>query len=360
MKKQFIIIMFIAAAASAIAFYAFPGVTELWEKIGFAICFGILVPQLFAIWALLTSLGVFKKELKVAYFMLAMSSLLLSLNQLQLPLFWFITVDPIALSWGVTISTLLGSALMYISMHRFAKLLALRRGFWGAFPLVTVFAAALALATAFIPHIPYPFSERTIDGIFGTYVAAGGFALAAAVLAWRIKNKLGPSYRVALRWIVVCAAALALSSFHETLLRLLPVLNQESFLWYPLYGVSLWPLFLVSISFLGAGLAFRKLRKELADLPEDASYLDVINYTAQLVSDPQAIDVPLDKIRQITARQGTTNTLSSADQATVVAVYKEIEAYLVTKEPLRKITKEDLRARLPHAFLQAVEEVDMQ
>ena len=355
MKKQFITIGFITAVCSAAAFFLFPRTADISAQVVMAICFAIFVPQLFTIWAFLTSLGIFKKELKKAYRMLALSALLLGLARLPLPLTSFITIDPIIWSWFVTISMLLGGLLMYTSVHAFATLLELRSRFWGSFIVVTGFALLMAFASSFIPHMAYPVSEMLLDSIFGVYVAAGSFALASAALTWRIKYKLGPSYRTAMNWLVAASLALMFAAYHETLLRLLPVFNQESFLWYSGYGVSLWPLLLVAFCFLGAGLSFRKLNKELADLPENASHLDVINYVAQLVSNPLAIDVSLDKVRQITARQGSADNLSAADQAIVVTVYKEIEAYLINKEPLRKITKEDLRARLPHSFRKAVE-----
>lgn len=151
---------------------------------------------------------------------------------------------------------------MYLGMHKFARLLELKARPWSSFWFAAGFALVLALLSTLIPHIEYPIDELTVDTIFGIYIAACGLAIAAALLAWRIRSKLAPSYQPAMSWLIVGLVVLAFSSLHETLLRLLPVFNTEEFAWYSLYGVSLWPLLVVAIFFLGAGLSFRKLSQD--------------------------------------------------------------------------------------------------
>ena len=74
--------------------------------------------------------------------------------------------------------------------------------------------------------------------------------------------------------------------------------------------------------------------------------LDVVTYVASLASNPDDIDPMLDKMRAITASLGPNQELSKADEQTLLQVYRQIEEYLVTKEPIRTFTKEELRTRI--------------
>ena len=264
MKKVLITTLLTMAFVSATAFYVFPDLFDFPTRIILAIGFPTFIAQLVAIWAFLTSLGVFRHELRITYYILAWAILFLSLNQLQLPITIFVPVDPIALSWGIVGSAIVGAVLLYISMYKLVQLLDIKVRLWGSFFFTLGFGLMLALTVTFIPHTPYPFDEWIIDGIFGTYVAAGGFAISAAVLAWHAKDRLAPSYCPPLKWIVA-----------------------------------------------------------------------------------RAIDTMLDEVREMTAT-GTANAMLSEDQKSkLLAVYKQLEDYLVTKELLLKLTKDDLRSRLP-------------
>lgn len=355
MKKPLLITLLITLVIASTAFYLFPQAPELPDQSNLAITFAILVIQAVAVWAFLTSLKAFKKALKRAYYLLAAGIFLLALNQMQLPLTSFITIDPVALSWFIALSSLTGTLLMYLSMYKFAKLLEVKSRPWGSLLFATGFALALALGSTFLPHIDFPdLAEWVIDGVFGSYIAAAGYAIAAAALALQIRGKLGDRYKGAMGWLVVGLIVLAFSSFHETAIRLLPIFAIGSFDWYSLYGFSLLPLLLMALLLLGASLSFRKLSKESTGLPENATYLDVIQYVARLVSKPEAIDVTLDKVREITAMQGDTTPLSSAHQTVLVGVYLQLEDYLVMNEPLLRLSREELRSRLPETFIKDV------
>lgn len=353
MKKWLLITALITLAACSTPFFLFPQLETLDEKVSLTISFAIVVPQLAAVWGFLTSLGAFKRELKRAYYILAAGILLLALTQLQLPIVSFVDIDRVALSWFITFSTLAGALLAYLSMHKFVKILQFRSPPWSSFLFVTAFALALSTLSALVPHVDVgDISEWTIDGIFGSYVASAGYAIGAAYLAWRIRARLGAKYKIAMGALALGMVMLAVSSLHETIIRLFPIFYAESFSWYSLYTVSLWPLFVSTLFLTASSLSFKKLSREFAGIPENATYVDVINYVAQLVSDPKQVDVMLDKLREITATTGSSSELSETQKATLIEVYLQLEAYLVSKEPLLKLTKEGLRARLPETFQQ--------
>ncbi len=90
------------------------------------------------------------------------------------------------------------------------------------------------------------------------------------------------------------------------------------------------------------------------DLPAKPSVLDIVVYTAGLASNPQQIDPYLDQIRLITAKTSS-DSFTAEQQATMRKVYLELEDYLVSKEPLRKFTRQDLRARFPRQFTQVLD-----
>jgi hypothetical protein len=68
------------------------------------------------------------------------------------------------------------------------------------------------------------------------------------------------------------------------------------------------------------------------------------------------MDISLDKFREITARQSGAITLK--EKSVLLGVYLDIEEYLTTKEPLLKITREDLRISLPDNFNQDLKEYE--
>lgn len=356
MKKAFILTLLVTIIVSTSAFFFFPQLVSFDEKISLAIPFAVLVPQLVSIWAFLSSLHAFRKELRRAYFLLTAGILLFSINQLQLPVIYMVEqLDPIALSWFISGSTFAGAFLMFISMRKFAQLLDARHGPWGSVGLVTALALVLAFGSTFLPHSPSDYGEGIINGVFGLYVAAGTFAGAATIMAWRIRQRLACGYKAAMLWLVAGMALLAFACFHETFTKLLPIFENESVLWYFVYSVSLWPFAGVAISLLGAGLSFRKISQTFSELPEDAGYLDVITFVAQLASEPKGIDIILDDVRNISAIRAQDSELTQADKSKLLDVYKRLEEHLVTKDPLVKVRREDLRAQLPDEFKQALE-----
>jgi hypothetical protein len=79
--------------------------------------------------------------------------------------------------------------------------------------------------------------------------------------------------------------------------------------------------------------------------------LDLVTSTAALASDSAQIDPMLDGVRAITAQIAPGQTLAAGDEAKLMRAYLQLEQYLITKEPLRSFTKEELRARIAPELL---------
>ena len=77
-----------------------------------------------------------------------------------------------------------------------------------------------------------------------------------------------------------------------------------------------------------------------------ATPLDLVNQAAGLVSNPREVDPILDRMRAVTSRLHPGETLSESDEAALLGVYLSVEEYLVTKEPLRTFSREELRAHM--------------
>lgn len=355
MIKKFIALLIVIGLLSSSAYFIFPQAEATSDKTALMISFAIFISQAIAAWYFLTSLGAFKKALKIAYAFVGLGIFAFALNQLQLPLSTFVVLDPVATAWYVVLSTSIGSLCMYLGTWKFGRLLQVH-GFWGSLLAVSGIAAALAIGTTLVPHPELGLSEYILDGVFATYMVGAGFCIGAAMLTLRLKKKLGASYKHAMGWLAAGFAVAAFASTHETAIRLLPIdtIAPTFFEFYFSYSINLLPYLLVAILFLKAGLLFKETSVELGKLPENATYLDIINYTAQIASNPADLDVTLDKVREITAAQQPGKEMAATDKNKLLAVYLQIEEYLTTKEALRKLSKEDLRARLPEEFQQAL------
>ncbi len=70
-----------------------------------------------------------------------------------------------------------------------------------------------------------------------------------------------------------------------------------------------------------------------------------------LVSRPSDTEAISDRLRVLTAGIKSGESLTTAQLNELLRIYLAIKQYLVTREPLRKLTVESLRARLPESFL---------
>lgn len=74
--------------------------------------------------------------------------------------------------------------------------------------------------------------------------------------------------------------------------------------------------------------------------------LDLATYAGSLASNPADIDPILDRVRKITTIHSVGSDLSPEDESALLEVYLDLEKYLMTNDPIRTFTKEELRGRL--------------
>lgn len=105
------------------------------------------------------------------------------------------------------------------------------------------------------------------------------------------------------------------------------------------------------MSFFGSLLGSEQ-RTPLADAD---TLLDLVTSLAGLASNPQDIADTVEPVRIITAHLEPGEAPSAADEAKLVDVYRQLETYITTKEPLRAFTKDGLRAHVKKDLLERIQ-----
>lgn len=317
-----------------------------------AIGFASSLTQLAAIAYFLSAVGSFKPKLKMAYVILSTGLFLFSFVQLVPSLSAF--TDIVSRSLVVTdfffiVPYACGALLMYLGVRTFARLLEVRF-FWNSIIYSTLFGLAVAAVVVLAPHPALPDLGLPFALVFGALAWSAAFSVVAFLVTLRIERVISPSYKSAMRWMVLAFAALAFSSFHEIIVKVYFITSG-----YVSTSLSMWPFLLVGVLMLRAGMGFKWANQREISWPANASYVDVVVNAAGLVSKPEAVDVTLDKVRAITAAHGSADVdLSPQEKATLVDAYLTIEHYLTAEDPLHTFTQEGLRTRLPAQFAEAL------
>jgi hypothetical protein len=351
MKNKFLIPLSATTLAGLAAFYLYPhlpaGAISV-DKLTFAFMIAMAITAATSIWYFVTSLKDFKTSTKVAYYTIAAGIFFFAFTQLEQLLLAFVTIDnDVLVSLMVLVPYVFSTTTMYIGVRKLARLLGLN-GIWSSIWFTVGFAIATGIALAQVPTFLYadPGTKDSAIQLFGIIGATAGFSAVAAILAMRIKNTISSTYKGAMAWLGLALAALTLATVHEIVAKGSGLLFTN----YVQGGYSMWPFVAACVFFMRAAFVFKQAGVKAATLPENATYLDAVVYAAQLVSNPREIDPILNELRQVTASIPKDNKLSDTDKSTLVEVYEKIEDYLITKEPLRKLDKAVLRARLTSEF----------
>jgi len=94
----------------------------------------------------------------------------------------------------------------------------------------------------------------------------------------------------------------------------------------------------------GLSVARNFFGKPLESLTETSTTsVDIVMYTAGLVSNPSEIDPLLEHVRLVTSHLQNGQQIAEQDEQTLMNVYLQVEDYLLNKESLRVFTKDSLR-----------------
>lgn len=326
--------------------------TDIAYRMAFGASLMMAVGGVATTWFLLSTLSALTPATKRAYYIIAAGIGLYAFAQFeQLLIILLLTFFPDLplneyVTSGLFLTPYIGSALaLYAGVHKLARLLAIKT--WPA-----LVAAGLTILTAvvagFLVQVSGDTPSTVLLGrvILGTIAGSGVLLLTAAVIGWQIYRTIGTGYHRAMGWLVAAVSVLAVASLQEAIVKGSSLF--ETF--YGANGLDLVPFVLAGLLFLKAGHALKQATFKV--LPTNATYIDAVIYAAQLVSVPKAIDGVLERLRAVTSRLQSGAALTVKDKSEIIKIYRDIERYLITKEPLRKLTSEGLRSRLTSEFQQ--------
>ncbi len=288
-----------------------------------------------AVLLFLASLRSYKARLRRAYVGISTAIVLLALSTVQIVIIsafnwwdsWWVNDGFVVLPYFVA------GLVAYLATRNLALLVQVRT-FLARPAIMIPLVTAISLIVIPVPHVPQPVPEIVYDAanvlLFwttGMYVAAGGVVFA-------VMEHVGLSYKktmARLAWGfvlsgIVLLAALIHSFFVEQ--------TQD------ISGIIIDALGLISgFIFLAASYVFAKSASGTI-----TTILGMVQYAAGLASNPADIAPLLAQIHAITDKIPAGEAPGLADNQRLVLIYLEIETYLVTREPIRTYTREELRS----------------
>jgi hypothetical protein len=296
----------------------------------------------------LRALRGFNPELKPAYRLLAVSTLLYGIFTLIYPIIEYFGLWG-SIEWSIVSysSFFFGGPLMYLSVRQFYK----RLGFGGVVASLPVFLGFALIAWAvyiFTPHAPEVWPTETLHDAmqFITLLPLVSYA-AAAYMSLRVLQRTGRDYNKAFGFLL---AGLVLQTIAAATVIVLEVIGYEN--WY-FESRSMWiPIITGDLAILLAGYFFNRIGSQTNSKPRKntASSMEIITYAANMASDVTKVDPLLDKMRTVTAALAPDQPLSATDQRHLSDVYLGVEQYLAHDDPLRRVEPRELRQQIEGQF----------
>jgi len=306
----------------------------------------------------------FKIRLQHAYTLLCIGIGIFGLAQVQLPLITLYNLGFWLDSGAIALPYLVGVVCIFLSMRALSKLLnitSLGRSI-GIALLATII---LSLDASYLPHVAIMTDELTFHISLALSIWNSVFITFAALLALKIRLKIGKEYAHSVNWLFAALSTLAFAGWHYTVTQLVTMQGE----WYYDFSISILPFIAGALLFVIAGYTFDEINsvgnsartpstptKNTPPMHAPASILnsqqelDIVLYVANLVSNPTDIDLVLDRVRDITSRLQPGEQPSPSDRETLKKVYEELEDYLLHQDPLRVFTREELRGRISKRF----------
>jgi hypothetical protein len=289
---------------------------------------------------ILQGLQGFKPELHHSYRLIAYGIILIGFALMQSAIVSiFVLWDSWWLTSGlITLPYIIAMAIIYRGSRTFYSTLGIRslwRSFWPGIMLVLTPVVIIVI----LPHRPQPFDEWMFDLGQAMFVLTASFSLLVALTLGAVIRYVSPAYGRVLKWLVagICIEVIIIGSSAPA--RLLALNIQETF------GFLQNLLIFAGIPYFVAGYLFYQLTADTRSVAhrQSATAIDVVLYTASLVSSPQYIQPVLDEVRVVTASLKPGQPLTDDDQMKLANTYLELEAYLVKWERLRTFSADQLR-----------------
>ena len=289
----------------------------------------------------------FKQELRVAYILICLGIVMFGLSYLQTPILTYLDQgDGFWVRSGiVAVPFVAPIVLFYVGVKRFARLFGLK-DMWTSGWFAIVLSAAVTAGTAVLAFVAGPGDQQLIMTL--VFIAWVSMILVIVdVMILKIRASAGPLYKRALGWFAAAMIVETLSGLIFVVLTLFGVQAEAT-----KTGVLDVPEVIGAFAFVWAGYYFKLINEDVAARnSNDVSLIDVVIFTASQVSNPKQIDPLLDTLRSTTAQirqQG--GSITAEQEAELRRVYLGIEQYLVTAEPLRQLSVEQIRHKVSYNF----------
>jgi len=351
-----------AGTVAAFIFAALAGLalTDQTSIIRVSVAFSVaaVLLNLIAVPLFLGGLKHFNVELRQAYIILCVGIGLFGLAQMQLPLvnlyglsFW---VD----SGALAVPYLVGVICIFWSMRSLSKLLAIK-SLWRSVVLALLVTVIISLAASFLPHVEVVTDELTYNIAISLTIWNSVFITFAAILAFKIRQKIGAIYEKSMSWLLRALAILSFAGWHYIVVQLLFTVND----WYYDYSIAIIPFIMGAFSLVVAGFIFGSIN--LSAIAPSAQQLiatkllttltlaqefHIIMYMTNLVSNPEDISDIMDEVHLFSSKMLADPSLSPEDLKKVRGLYIKLEEYLLHCDPIRVFTQDELRARIAKRF----------
>lgn len=289
------------------------------------------------------SLNGFTTSFKKAYFYICLGLILHGLSVMVFPVLLLYT----PLFW-TDLPNLLGDApyfvgtvMIFIGLLRFAKLLSLQTWLQKIY-LTIPLAVGFMFLGWLVPHGSYLFSELRFDLVKSVLWLEPIFTLYCLPLLLHVRRNASQMYARPLLWLIVATVCNFIAGAVYAISNYIQLPLEQSAIFYDIVG-ALYAL--TQLIFLIAGYSFSRITRNRVMVKQEGTIIDVITYVASLVSQPKAINSILERLRVITAAYN-----SDKDLHDLVAIYQNIENYLVNQETLRTFTKDGLRRDIENRF----------
>ena len=307
-------------------------------------------------WAILGGLKSFKRELRIAYRLMALGVLSFSAVFIQL-VFWSI-FNIWDSAWAISGSGLFPFVItcifMYTGVRKFARLLGVR----SKFTFFLIVSGIAVVVSVLFGLAASQWVQYKLDGV-EIYIAVcaicAGFLFFAGLLMYKIYRSIGSYYKVAMGWLAASMFGFTAASLHEAI-NTFWFNNGDT---YTDYGYYLIPWVIVGAILVRASYAFRMLplvpdttaaESAAVQAATARDYIDSILNIVGLVSRPSEVETSLDELRYVTANMHSETELQPAAKQRLQKAYLQIEDHLLTKDPLRTFTKEEIRSHTTPAF----------
>lgn len=247
---------------------------------------------------------------------------------------------------AAAVPSLISVLLFYIGIRQIARTIGQQHWLMSPY-LVLAIGAGISVGAWLLPTPQATEIATTTGHSLAIVEAFHAFELAMCLLVIALiallSKHISLLFQRGFKWIAIFAAA--------DVAVLVQLIVYET-AWVPpeaLYNtVIIAALYLLPAILLRAGYVFSRMYAypKKAKTHVQPSIVEIITYTASLVTKPADIDSALNGLREVTSKLKPNAALGPQDQSRLKKVYLDIEQYIITREPVLKLTQQTLRQRI--------------